>query len=212
MRKCKSRNLWCLALTLFLLLMSLMNPVLADDETLSHELSIENAPIEVIQTLEGSYPTAEGKFTYCLNAKTENAPMPENGNTLILEGDSKGQFILNFAGKEAGEIFEYEVSQEKSENQYFSWDQTVYRVRFQVRKHTDGTAYVIRLIDHGEMTSKDPEILFKNTYTPPVVTKPSTNVFTGILTKSNLKLFASVLVVTAVFAALTFNRKRTTGK
>lgn len=212
MRKSKLKNLWCLALTFFLLLMSLMTPVMADEDASSHELSIENAPIEVIQKIDGSYPSDDGKFTYVLSAKTETAPLPENGNQLVLDGNNTGQFTLNFTGKEDEEIFEYEVSQEKNANQYFSWDQTVYRVRFQVKKHADGSAYVVRLIDHGELSSKDPEIVFKNTYTPPVVTEPSTNVFTGILTESNLKLLASVLMGTAVLIALVLSRKRITGK
>lgn len=199
---------------LILILMCMCSTVMAyNKDDIDHSTdNIEDAPVAVAQTIKGDYPEGGGVFTYQITAITDGAPMPKNGDTLMLKGDSYGYFRFDFSGYRAGDLFEYEIRQEKNSDENYSWDETVYHVYYQILRGQDGDLEVNLVISNDD--TKDPIAEYTSTYTVPVVeptitpvisTKPNT--YTGLMGEKGAVILGGVLML-AVAGSIIASRKK----
>lgn len=176
---------------------------------------IENAPVVVAQTITGDVPEGGGVFTYQITAITEDAPMPKDGDTLTLTGDDYGYFRFDFSGFRAGDLFEYEIRQEKNTDENYSWDETVYHVYFQILRGKEGDLEVNLVISNDDV--KDPIAEFTNTYTTPGVDIPvnpegpvistQPNTYTGIMGQKGALVLVGILMLTAAGTIIASKKK-----
>lgn len=199
---------------LILMLMCMCSTVMAyNKDDIDHSTdNVEDASVAVAQTIKGDYPEDGGIFTYQITAITDGAPMPKDGDTLTLAGDSYGYFRFDFSGYEIGQIYRYEIRQEQNSDGNFSWDQTVYDVYFQILRNQTGGLEMNIVISNGE--TKDPIAEYTSTYTAPVVeptitpvvpTKPNT--YTGLMGQKGAAILAGIVILAAAGSMIVSKKK-----
>ncbi len=127
----KKLKTFAFSLLVALMMISVSQPVLAADQP-------GVLKYEVITRQGGDETDIKYPFVIKLTPVTKNAPMPENGNTLEIEGSGEGTFILDFSNCDAAELYEYKVSCEDQKLENFTTDFHVYDVKILTIRNEKG--------------------------------------------------------------------------
>ena len=111
--------------------------------------------IPVQKRITGDQPTVKSDFTFVLMAKMLGNPMPagslDNVKELTVSGAGTGEFGPIYFSK-AG-VYEYAVSEKYGGVTGYTYDTTVYTVRFDVSETEDGKLTAVRSILKSDGTA-----------------------------------------------------------
>lgn len=168
-------------------------------------------PAEV--QVAGEDAPSRTEFCVVLEALSEDAPMPTETSVTLDKGTAAfGPVSYTVPGD-----YRYKIYQIAAEQDFFTYDDTVYTVTVRVVNAENGALEAeIRAIEDGKSDKAD-AILFCNEYDPPVIeTETETEAAAKKQTdtpktgdETNLVLWAGLLAVSALIAAiLAFERRR----
>lgn len=121
---------------------------------------LEDTFPEITNTVEGT-PETDEIYHFVLEPSDENNPMPEESE-LEIPGNGTGSFG-DITFEEAG-TYEYTISLKQDETDGYTFDSSVYTVRFEVTEEEEELVVERTVLKDGEETE---EITFTSTYASP---------------------------------------------
>lgn len=84
---------------------------------------------EVITRQGGDETDIKYPFVIKITPVTKDAPMPENGDTLEIDGSGEAAFVFDFSESHVPEVYEYRISCEDQKVENFTTDFQVYDLK-----------------------------------------------------------------------------------